>query len=218
MLRRMCRVGWHKAKDESSGDWRRRHTRAARQQLLEAGAEDIATAMLRRQFRWILGNLRRFASDTLGQTRRTSRPQERSRHHILASIRDDMLPSTCRERSSTACAVTVFLTMNDEEGWKLQQGIMMQLDHRNRCGWRHSKPGRIGRWEGVILRCIGARWKETLIAADSVIGREDDYVETGWWAAAAGRRRQPPTCKPQDRPKTRLRTLTRTEHGRDPDK
>lgn len=65
MLRRMCRMGWKQA-DESFGDWRRRHTRAARQQLDEASAEDVTTTMLRRQFRWAFGNLRRFAASIVG--------------------------------------------------------------------------------------------------------------------------------------------------------
>lgn len=142
MLMRMCRVGWRQAEGESFRDWRRRHTKVARQQLHEVGADDIASAMLRRQFRWIKGNLHRFSCDLLGQTRRVQRLQEKSWHHILASIRDDTFPRACRARSSTACAVTVSLTINDAEGWKLQQGIMPQLDPRNRCGWRHSKPHR----------------------------------------------------------------------------
>lgn len=135
--------------------------------------------MLRRQFRWVQGNLHRFSSDVLGQSRRVERPQETFWHHILESIRDDTLPRSCRARSSMACAATVFLTINDEEGWKLQQGIMMQLDPKNRCGWRHSKLGRIGRWEGVMLRCMGPRWKDTLLVADSAAIKEEDYLDAG---------------------------------------
>lgn len=89
MLRRMCRV--------AAGRRRvlrglRRLTKVARQQPQEAGAEDIASAMLRRQFRWINSNLHRISSDLLGQTRRVHRPQEQSWHHVPASIRDDTLP------------------------------------------------------------------------------------------------------------------------------
>lgn len=179
MLRRMCRVGWRKADGEEFGKWRRRHTRVARQQMEDAGAEDIISAMLRRQCRWITANLRRFSADLLGQTRRRQQPQAQCWHRILASIRDGSLPEACRAQSGTACAVTIFLTINDEEGWRLQQGIMTQLDPKNTTGWRHSKPGRIGRWEGVMLRCLGPRWKEAILTNDRETITDDMYVETG---------------------------------------
>lgn len=48
VLKRMCRVGWRQSERESFGDWRRGRTTVTRQQLLETGAEDLASAVLRR--------------------------------------------------------------------------------------------------------------------------------------------------------------------------
>lgn len=55
---------------------------------------------------------------------------------------------------------------------------MLQLDPPNNCGWRHDKPGRVCMWEGVMLRLLGPRWKEALLADDLSAEKENDSVES----------------------------------------
>lgn len=72
---------------------------------------------------------------------------------------------------ATSCAPICFMTIWDEESWKLRQGMMAQRDPHNRTGWRHSRPGRITRWAGVMVELFGLRWKEFLLAEPS-----DEFV------------------------------------------
>lgn len=90
----------------------------------------------------------------MGQAHRMTRPQPSSWHRTSASVGHGTLPQGCAARSATSCVSIVFLIVNDEEGWKLQRGIMLQLDRKNKSGWKHGKPGR-SRWEGVKLRALG---------------------------------------------------------------
>lgn len=70
--------------------------------------------------------------------------------------------------------MTVRLTVNDEEGWKLQQGIMLQLDPKNKSG-----SGKVSKWEGVMLRALGPRRKERLLAGEAAATTGDEYVAPG---------------------------------------
>lgn len=106
MFRHTCRVGWRRTDGETSADWRRHaHTHVGRQQLQSAGAEAIHVAMLRCQFRWALGNLRRFSMDILGQTGRVTRPTQaaHARHDCQRHAQDvgphqaQRLPSSLRK-------------------------------------------------------------------------------------------------------------------------
>lgn len=175
MLRRMCRVGWRKADGESFGDRRRRHTDTASSQLDESGAEDVTTAMFRRQFRWVLGNLRRFAAagtddaDDLTTTRLVAphHGQHPGCNHFARlfcplghcwrcyDVLDD-------RRGRLEAPTRDYATAGSEErermeAWQTRQGQQM----------------------GVMLRALGPRWNERLLAGDTTATIEDEYVGAG---------------------------------------
>lgn len=124
LLRRMIHIPWNEA-DEDFGTRRRRHTRICQEQLAEAQAEDIATAMLQGQFRWAAGAHSRFARDLLHKTSRRAWPRLESWSRIVAAMRDHRLPAGSKTWSSSACAPLCFMVNNDEEGWRVRQTVFL---------------------------------------------------------------------------------------------
>lgn len=171
-------VPWKK-EEEEYGTWRRRHNRICDEQLAQAAAEDLPTAMLRRQYRWVTGAHNRFARVLLRQTSRRVWPTLEVWSNILSSMRQLQLSSASRVWHSTACAPVCFLVYNDEESWRLKQAIFSRIDPHNSQHWRHSRPGRQVRWETVMLRLAGERWKENVLAGE-LRGCEDQYVNTAF--------------------------------------
>lgn len=163
MLRKICPMG-RRREEETYGDWRRRHVRVIEAQLGTRGAEDILTACLRRQFRWVIASLRRFASDLVSQTSRRSLPIEAVWCKMFLSLRGGTLSKGCRPGRAVDCASICLLISADSEDWRLRQAIMGRLDPINSGGWLHQRPGRVGRWERLMVRMAGERWKEALIS------------------------------------------------------
>lgn len=126
LLRKICPLDW-KVDDETYGEWRRRHGRVLKDQVAQAGGDDIMTTFLRRQFKWTASALRRFSQDVVGQTTRSTWPTLDAWSKILASMRRGSLPANCRARRAVECAAICVLVTGDEESWKLQQAIMERL-------------------------------------------------------------------------------------------
>ena len=46
------------------------------------------------------------------------------------------------------------------EAWRLQQAVGELLDRQGeRTSWRHSRQGRVSRWDGLLHRILGSTWQ-----------------------------------------------------------